>query len=404
MNRPFLLGVNYWPRKKAMYWWRDFDAGEVEEEFSLVQELGLSVVRIFLLWEDFQPTADHISLESLGKLTKISDIAVSHGLKLDVTFFTGHMSGPSWAPIWMLQGEKPHYVRQVVSGGKIVNRGYLNPFDDIPLLAAEKLQLQTVVKQLKDHPAIWCWNLGNEPDLFAWPASDQVGEKWALNMMKAIREIDGDHPVTCGLHIASLLYNNGLRIDQIFSKADFAVMHAYPMYLLGLAKGPLDSNFVPFTCALTAALSGKPVLMEEFGGCTAAPGKESYEWVWTGYGQETRQFMASEEDLAMYYEAVLPKLVEVGAIGALAWCFADYHPSLWDKPPCLESRHERFFGLIRPDGSLKPHAKVIRDFALTKPIVKEATRKVHLPFQATEYYDNALANIQDLYEQWNNLE
>jgi endo-1,4-beta-mannosidase len=53
MNRPFLLGVNYWPRKKAMYWWRDFDAGEVEEEFSLVQELGLSVVRIFLLWEDF---------------------------------------------------------------------------------------------------------------------------------------------------------------------------------------------------------------------------------------------------------------------------------------------------------------------------------------------------------------
>ena len=30
----FTLGVNYWPRRKAMYWWTDFDAGEVREEFS----------------------------------------------------------------------------------------------------------------------------------------------------------------------------------------------------------------------------------------------------------------------------------------------------------------------------------------------------------------------------------
>jgi endo-1,4-beta-mannosidase len=404
MNNRFLLGVNYWPRKKAMYWWNDFDTGEVEDEFSLIQELGLTIVRIFLLWDDFQTAADQISVESLEKLIKVCDIAACHGLQLDVTFFTGHMSGPSWAPGWMLHGEIPHYVRQVVSGGKIVDSGYLNPFDDEAVLAAEKLQLQTVVNQLKSHSAIWCWNLGNEPDLFAWPASDQVGKKWAFDMMKIIREIDGVHPVTCGLHIASLLYNNGLRVDQIFSKADFAVMHAYPMYLLELAEGPLDSNFVPFTCALTAALSGKSVLMEEFGGCTAPPGKESYEWVWNGYGQETRQFMASEEDLAAYYEAVLPKLVEVGAIGAFTWCFADYHASLWDKPPCLESRHERFFGLIRPDGSLKPHAKVIKDFAATNPVVKEASRRINLPFQAPEYYVNALANIQELYEQWKDME
>jgi endo-1,4-beta-mannosidase len=400
MNNPFILGVNYWPRKKAMSWWRDFDASEVEEEFSLIRELGLTLVRIFLLWEDFQPAADRISTNSLSNLVQVCDIASNHGLKLDVTFFTGHMSGPSWAPGWMLGGEKPHYVRQVVSGGKVVEQGYHNPFDDAAVLRAEKLQLQAVVNHLRDHPAIWCWNLGNEPDLFAWPSSDQVGEKWANAMMETIREADGAHKVTCGLHIASLLYNNGLRVDQIFSKADFAVMHAYPMYLLGIAKGPLDSEFVPFTCALTAALSSKPVLMEEFGGCTAPPGKPSYEWVWTGYGQETRQFMASEEDLAEYYKVVLPKLVEVGAMGALAWCFADYHPSLWDKPPCRESRHEIYFGLIRPDGSLKPHTKVIRDFALTHPCVKKPSKELRLPFTAVEYYDNALANIQNLYEQW----
>ena len=39
---PFILGVNYWPRRKAMYWWPDFDAGEVREEFADL-ETGLSV-------------------------------------------------------------------------------------------------------------------------------------------------------------------------------------------------------------------------------------------------------------------------------------------------------------------------------------------------------------------------
>jgi endo-1,4-beta-mannosidase len=401
MKQPFILGVNYWPRKKAMYWWSDFDAGEVQEEFSLIRELGLTVVRIFLLWEDFQPESDQISKICMQKLEKVCDIAESQNLKLDVTFFTGHMSGPSWAPGWMLQGEKSNYIRQVVSDGKIVDSGYLNPFDDEIMLTAQKLQLREIVRLLKEHPAIWCWNLGNEPDLFAWPASDLVGEKWASELIDTIHEIDPVHPVTCGLHIASLLYNNGLRIDQIFAKADFAVMHSYPMYMLALARDPLDTEFVPFTCALTNALSGKPVLMEEFGGCTAPPGKRSFYWEWTGYGQETQQFMASEDDLAAYYAAVLPRLVDVGVIGVMPWCFADYHPSLWDRPPLVESRHERFFGLVRPDGSLKPHAKVISDFAATKPIVKDTTKVISLPYPAYEYYENALDNIQTLYKQWN---
>jgi hypothetical protein len=44
MAQPFLLGVNYWPRRNAIYWRRNFDAGEVREEFALIRELGLSLV------------------------------------------------------------------------------------------------------------------------------------------------------------------------------------------------------------------------------------------------------------------------------------------------------------------------------------------------------------------------
>ena len=37
---PFPLGVNYWPRAKAMYWWSDFDRGEVAEEFDVIAVAG----------------------------------------------------------------------------------------------------------------------------------------------------------------------------------------------------------------------------------------------------------------------------------------------------------------------------------------------------------------------------
>ena len=66
MAEPFVLGVNYWPRRKAMYWWSSFDAGEVREEFALIRELGLDLVRIFLLWDDFQPAPDQVSRACLS--------------------------------------------------------------------------------------------------------------------------------------------------------------------------------------------------------------------------------------------------------------------------------------------------------------------------------------------------
>ena len=45
-----------------------------------------------------------------------------------------------------------------------------------------------------------------------------------------------------------------------------------------------------------------------------------------------------------------------------AWCFPDYHESLWGKPPCDFQAHERFFGLWRPDGSLKPMGQAVARF------------------------------------------
>ncbi|MEX1333837.1 MAG: hypothetical protein AB1Z66_00895, partial [Candidatus Limnocylindrales bacterium] len=106
IGQPFPVGVNYWPRRKAMYWWRDFERDEVAEEFDVIAGLGMRLVRLFLLWEDFQPTPDTVSAQALDHLTAVAEVAAERGLGLDVTFFTGHMSGPNWSPAWLLGGSE----------------------------------------------------------------------------------------------------------------------------------------------------------------------------------------------------------------------------------------------------------------------------------------------------------
>src|SRR5690606_32685896 len=81
-GEPFVLGVNYWPRRKAMWWWRGFDDAEVDEELALVASLGLELVRVFLLWDDFQPAPDTVSRERLAELERLCDLAERHGLGL----------------------------------------------------------------------------------------------------------------------------------------------------------------------------------------------------------------------------------------------------------------------------------------------------------------------------------
>jgi len=109
----------------------------------------------------------------------------------------------------------------------------------------------------------------------------------------------------------------------------------------------------------------------------AAPGEPAHVMRWRIGGPEGTQVMASVDDLAAYADAVLPPLVEVGARGAMLWRFADCAATAWDRPPCDEAHHERFLGLLRPDGSLKPHAEAVRACARTRPRVRSAA----WPFQ-----------------------
>jgi endo-1,4-beta-mannosidase len=398
---PFLLGVNYWPRAKAMYWWADFDPGEVREEFAMIRELALSHVRIFLLWESFQPRPRVIDGTALDNLRTVADIASETGLVLEPTFFTGHMSGPNWAPDWLLDRSHaaPPGGRQVVSLERpaAASHDIYNPYVEPFVLDAERLQLRTVCAALRDHPAIWGWSLGNAPDLLARPPTAAAGRAWMAEMAAAIRDVDPSHPVLIGLHGASVHGDVGLRIDDAAATTDVSVMHGYSIYD-GLARSPLDPELVPFTAALTTSLAGRPILFEEFGVNTKLPdGPSHWEELATWDGGSRPAYFASDADAAAYYAGVLARLHALGCLGAFAWCFGDYAEELWDRPPCDLQRHERFFGLYRADGSLKPMGQAVREFATAAPTVREPLRRLDLDMTPDAFYGDPERYLPALY-------
>ena len=400
---PFLLGVNYWPRAKAMWLVGRFDPGEVAEEFDMIRAIGLSHVRIFLLWESFQPRPDELSVDALRSLRTVADLAAEADLRLEPTFFTGHMSGPNWAPPWLIDPRRPLRPgdRQVVSlNGWSHPSGIHDPYSEPFVLDAERLLLRRVCAELADHPALWAWSLGNEPDLFAQPETAGVGRAWLADMARTIRDVDPDHPILIGLHAASLHGDVGLRVDDASEMTDISVMHAYSIYD-PLARAPLDPEVVPFAAALTAALAGRPVLLEELGVNTFVPdGPSHWQDLATWDGGTRRAFFAAEDEAAHYYAQVLDRLHRDGALGAFAWCFGDYAEALWDRPPCDLQVHERFFGLYRADGTLKPMGALVREFAARAPVIRTPERALELGMTADAFYADPEAHLPDLYRRW----
>jgi len=64
-----------------MRWWQLFDEDEVNRDFARLRETGFDSVRIFLLWEDFQPAPHRVSEQALTRLVRVADAAQDNDLE-----------------------------------------------------------------------------------------------------------------------------------------------------------------------------------------------------------------------------------------------------------------------------------------------------------------------------------
>ena len=374
-----------------MYMWEEFDLGEVREEMMQIADLGFDVVRVFALTKDFLPQPLTVAASMVANLVEVVRAAKDAGLKVVPTLVVINMSGKFWWPAWMLDAR-----------GRPADL-----FSDPTILRSQSLLVETCARALSGDHAIRAFDLANEIDDAQRPRTRDAGWLWASLLANTVRRVAPGTPIQIGAHLPSLTTENYMRVDDIGEIADDDLMHAYPLYC-NVARSFLDPELVPFSCALTAGLAGRGrrPLMQEFGLCTAPPGAPGQTITDDFLGQPLRQYLASEEEAAAYYDAVLQGLVSTGAAGAYAWCYGDYDSRLFDRAPLATAVRERTFGLVRADGSEKPAAAVFRNFRKRRDADARAGSEVGgavpqiLDVTADEYYRAPAKHFARLYAKW----
>ena len=356
MAAPFFLGINYWPQRTFVRMWREFDAGQARRDFALLRSLHVSLVRCFLLWEDFQPAPYAVSRDALEKLDRLFDVAEETGVLLMPTIFVGHMSGPNWLPGWLFSEERYDGTRVFLRDGERSDRRPRSLFDDLEVVDACELLVRTVTARYRERAGLWGWDLCNEIDLVETPASPGLADLWVHRMAEAAHDGDPDHPVTAGfLHRETP--DRGFQMDA-HRHTDVVSVHAYPVYD-PRAAGHSDVSYVVSRLEEAQRRLVRPAMLTEFGLPTTEGRTREVEVTWP-VGPPT-QTLVNEGEAADFVRAVVPAAREAGALGALLWCFADYDPWWHDRPPFDGLIHERSFGILAADGRLKATGAALRE-------------------------------------------
>ncbi len=388
---PFVLGVNYWPARSGMYWWQHFDKSALADDFERIQKTGLKTVRVFLLWEDFQPGARKVSTPCLDRLVAVAEKAAQRGLCVLPTFFTGHMCGLNWLPPWALWAREQELPIPVFSQRRVRSNLPRNFYEDPEILEAQVLLVREVAGALQGHPAVWAWDLGNSPSSVVTPPDNQRGSLWLRVMTEELRSRDETIPITLGMDERNLAGDGILRPQDVAEHLDFLSVQVTP-FSSELSSGPMDALLPPFLTILTQWLGGKDVMCLGLGVPTEPVPRQ--ERVHKKPGAE---LLVSEEAAARFFSSALERLRKAGTLGAVISFFSDFDPGLWEIPPLDEDVPGRHLGIYRRDRSPKDFEPILRELGSLerRPFPKEPPSWIDISRE--EYESDPKLHIRRLY-------
>ncbi len=331
----FLLGVNYWPARKGVEWWRQFDRAEVEADFAAIADAGIQAVRIFLVWEDFQPRRDGVEARSVARLEQVLDVAASAGLRVVPSLFTGTVAANVvfWPP-WAIGGRDIPAGLRIFAGRRPQKHYIRDIWRDTSLTAAQNRFVEGVVAPLAEHPAIHAWDLGHHTsDGWRPLGRSQEGRDWASALARSVRRFVPQKPLWMGASLRELREESSLRVNdmaRIFGQAAIS--------LLDPDGRALDLAFAEFVVRLVAALTGQVPLVHAVGVSTKVDDSPGLD----------------EEEQAAWAEQVVLVVRRLGVSELYWWAWSDYDRRLWRRPPLDVAPAERAMGLVRADGTPKP--------------------------------------------------
>jgi len=349
------LGVNYWASHAGTNMWNDWQQDAVEADLAALAEHGVTVMRVFPLWPDFQPITpvkgfgnyvqDYrfgdqplpddecgragVSNEACEHFEVLCQIAEKYGIKLIVGLITGWMSGRTYTP-------------EALHG--------MNLYTDPVALMWESKFVTYFVKRLKSQSAIAAWDLGNECNCISEAKTRETAWTWTSLITNAINAQDGTRPVVSGMH--SLLPTGTWTIQDQADITDILTTHPYPLFTPYCNMDPINTHrsilHSTAESRMYGDIGGVPCIVEETG--TLGPMNGNAATV-EGFIRPAMFSIWSHDCRAMLW-----------------WCNSDFS-SLYH-PPYDFSMMERELGIF--DQSRKPKQaaltiKAMREFLDTLP-------------------------------------
>ncbi|WP_035602485.1 cellulase family glycosylhydrolase [Haloferula sp. BvORR071] len=237
--------------------YRDKDWDTVAADFAEMKELGANLVRIHLQLPKFMAGPETPNAANLQRLEKLLQLAEENGLYLDLTGLGCYLKHE--VPAW---------------------------YDSLTESARWEVQArfwQAIAKVAKESPAVFCYDLMNEPILpggeakesewlggeldgksyvqritldLAGRGREEVARQWVAKLSAAIREVDQRHLLTVGVIPWAQFFKGAKPIfyaPQVHGPLDFVSVHFYPK------SGERDATLE----ALKVYDIGKPLVIEE---------------------------------------------------------------------------------------------------------------------------------------------
>lgn len=365
----FFIGCNYWASHAGIYMWRDWRPEQVEKDLDRMVSCGMSVLRVFPLWPDFQPlTADFgggqgfvgysqrgeplaneagVDETMMKRFRFLCDAAEKRGIRLVVGLVTGWMSGRTFVPT--------AFERMKV-------------LENPEAIMWEVRFVRHFVRAFRDHRAILAWDLGNECNCLG-ASSEAALWTWMHQIASEIRLNDPTRPVVSGMHGCTTKARGYTNLRNQGELIDVLTTHPYPLWTPHCNVTPFDTirNGCHVACETTlySDLSGKAAFAEEAG----------------SMGPQ----IVSEDRAAATMRMQLFSSWACGHPGYLWWCGFDQDKL--EHPPYDWTAIERELGLFTSDGNPKPTALMLKkfgDFLRELPFKRLPPRQVDAVVIASE--------------------
>ena len=341
----FILGCNYWASNAGADMWRDFDIDCIDKDIKILSENGVSCMRVFPNWRDFQPVVPLIggsgvlarySMEGkpaadnpyfldegmLARFDAFLSVCEKYGVKLIVGLITGWMSGALFVP-------------PALYGQNVITSPVAQYF--------EQLFIKGFVERFKDRGVIYAWDLGNECNCMATVDNRWQAASWTAMISNAIKAVDPARPVVSGMHSLSISGKWTIEDQGLFT--DILTTHPYPFWCeFTRIDETLSLRTTMHPTAQTkfySDIGNKPCLAEEIG--TMGP------------------MICSDARAADFMRINMFSLWANGASGVMWWCANDQ--TKLESFPYSDQMVERELGMLDNGLSPKPVLKEMGAFA-----------------------------------------